>query len=40
MMARGVRFITDVETNGDGSARAFFVGPGDQLYSLQGIDER
>ena len=35
MMSHGIRFLTDVETNGDGVARAFFVGPGDQLYTIQ-----
>ena len=39
MMAAGVRFITDVETNGDGSSQAFFIGPGDQLYCLHGTPD-
>ena len=35
MIAQGIRFLTDVETNGDGVARAFFLGPGEQVYTIQ-----
>ena len=35
MMSQGVRFITEVESNGDGVGRAFFVGPDERLYVIQ-----
>ena len=37
MMAQGIRFLTEVETNGDGVSRAFFMGPGNQLYTIQSV---
>ena len=35
MMARGVRFITEVETVPEGDEWAFFLGPEDKLFTIQ-----